>query len=344
MFPSPLLVAPMAGGTSTPELVLAAGRAGALGFLAGGYASAEALAAQIAQLRSSSLAFGVNVFVPSAFVPGAPVPDPAAVAAYRHELEAEAEAYEVQLPPLRDGDRRQDDDGWDAKIDLLVSDPVPFVSFTFGLAPAAVVRSLQRAGTRVIASVTSPAEAALAAETGVDAMAVQHQRAGGHTAAFLPPSGHESAPDAAALVARIRDHVDLPLIGAGGLGDAAAVKAVLRSGAEAVQLGTAFVRTAESGARQLHKDALADLRYTETTMTRAFTGKAARALVNRFVREHSATAPEAYPAVHHLTAPIRAAAAARGDAEALNLWAGTAWRLSREAPAGDVVKDFLRGL
>ncbi len=334
MFPSPIIVAPMAGGTSTPELVVAAARSGGCGFLAAGYKSAEALAAQVAQVRAAGVDFGVNVFVP-----GTTPLDSAALALYRQELEAEAATYGVDLPPVH-----EDDDGWPAKIDLLVSDPVPFVSFTFGLAPASVVQRLQRAGSRVIASVTSVEEARLAAQTGADALTVQHQHAGSHTAAFLPPSGRAPSADTAALVALIRESVDLPLIGAGGLGDAAAVKPVLQAGAVAVQLGTAFVRTAESGARQLHKDALADPQYTETVLTRAFTGKPARALVNRFVRDHTASAPDGYPAIHHLTAPIRAAAAGRGDAGAVNLWAGTAWRQARDVAAGDVVEGFLREL
>ena len=220
---------------------------------------------------------------------------------------------------------------------------MPYVSFTFGLAPASVVRRLQQAGSRVIASVTSVEEAGLAAETGVDALTVQHHHAGSHTAAFLPPSAHAPAPDTAALVSLLRSAVDLPLIGAGGLGSAAEVKPVLAAGAVAVQLGTAFIRTSESGARQLHKDALADPQYTETVLTRAFTGKTARALANRFVRDHP-SAPAGYPAIHHLTAPIRAAAAARGDAGAVNLWAGTGWRQARDVPAADVVEGFLREL
>lgn len=333
MFPSPIVVAPMAGGTSTVDLVVAAARAGGFGYLAAGYKSAQALAGQVAQVRAAGVDFGVNVFVP-----GTIPPDAGALAVYRQELEAEAAAYGVDLPPVF-----EDDDGWQEKIDLLASDPVPLVSFTFGLPPASVVRRLQQAGSRVIASVTGVEEAELAAETGVDALTVQHQHAGSHTAAFLPPSRHAPAPDTAALVSLIRHAVELPLIGAGGLGSPADIKPVLAAGAVAVQLGTAFIRTAESGARQLHKDALADPQYTETVLTRAFTGKPARALANRFVRDHP-YAPAGYPAIHHLTAPIRAAAAAQGDAGGINLWAGTSWRQARDVAAGEVVEGFLREL
>ena len=124
--------------------------------------------------------------------------------------------------------------------------------------------------------------------------------------------------------------------------DAAGLDAVLRAGAAAAQLGTAFLRTDESGARQLHKDALADPHFTRTRLTRAFTGRWARALENEFVRDHP-EAPAAYPAVHHLTAPIRAAAAAAGDAERLNLWAGTGWQQAQAGPVAGILDGLLSG-
>jgi nitronate monooxygenase len=124
--------------------------------------------------------------------------------------------------------------------------------------------------------------------------------------------------------------------------DAAGLDAVLRAGAVAAQLGTAFLRTDQSGAKQLHKDALADPHFTRTRLTRAFTGRQARALENEFVRDHP-EAPEAYPAVHHLTAPIRAAATAAGDAERLNLWAGTGWQKAQAGPVAAVVHGLLAG-
>ncbi|WP_226762036.1 NAD(P)H-dependent flavin oxidoreductase, partial [Arthrobacter sp. SO3] len=225
------------------------------------------------------------------------------------------------------------------------------VSFAFGLPGADVVRAFQRAGSAVLATVTTVAEALEAAGQGVDALVVQHASAGGHSAAFQPrPAGQEASPGAghdtgrpgttAELLARVRSAVGLPLVAAGGVMDRAGLDDVLAAGAEAAQLGTAFLRTDESGARQLHKDALASPRCTQTLLTRAFTGRPARALVNEFVRDHP-DAPEAYPAVHHLTAPLRAAAAAAGDAERLNLWAGTGWQQARTGSVADVMAGLL---
>ncbi|PYI69439.1 2-nitropropane dioxygenase [Arthrobacter livingstonensis] len=342
MFPSPIIVAPMAGGTTTADLALAAQRAGAFAYAAGGYKSAEALSVHLAPLRAAGADFGVNLFVPR----NTPlsVDDAAALARYRTELVVAAGRLGATVPEISpDFVDPRSQDFWDEKLELLLREPVPVVSFTFGLAPAAAVAALQGKGTRVVASVTSVAEALAAAETGVDALVVQHGNAGGHSAAFLPGAG-PGAPTLVELVAQVRAAVGLPLAGAGGIGDAAAAKAVLAAGAEAVQLGTAVLRSDESGARGLHKDALADPAYSSTAVTRAFTGRPARALVNGFVREHSAGAPNAYPEVHFLTGPLRAAAAAAGDRESLNLWAGTAWQKAASGPVAGIIAGFLNEL
>ncbi|WP_125613298.1 nitronate monooxygenase [Specibacter cremeus] len=345
MFSTPLIAAPMAGGTTTPALVHTARRAGAYGFVAGGYLTAQRLADQIAAVRRDGEDFGVNLFVPRP-EPLSPA-DAAALARYRTELEAAAGLLGSTVParPPAATDPAALD-YWDEKVELLLADPVPVVSFTFGLPPVRLVQQLHARDTRIVASVTTVAEARAAADLGVDALVVQHPHAGGHSAAFLPPGPNaETGTDTIAeLVARVRAAVDLPLVGAGGIGDAATAKRVLAAGAQAVQVGTALLRTDESGARPLHKDALADPQYTRTVVTRAFTGRPARALENDFARAHSATAPAAYPEVHFLTGPLRAAAAAVGNPQALNLWAGTAWRQARPGPAAGIVESFLREL
>lgn len=338
LFGARVIAAPMAGGTSTPAFVAAVHAAGGVGFLAAGYKGVAAMQADIRSTRESGARFGMNVFVPD---PDQLAPSAAALAAleeYRLSLRADAARYGVELPPLR----LDDDDEWQGKIDALLADPVELVSFAFGLPGAEVVRALQRAGSAVLATVTSVAEARQAAEQGVDAVVVQHASAGGHSAAFLPGSARDSAAPGttAELVAAVRAAVALPLAAAGGIMDAAGLDRALAAGAEAGQLGTAFLRTDESGARQLHKDALASPHFTQTELTRAFTGRWARALVNEFVRDHP-DAPEAYPAVHHLTAPLRAAAAAAGDPERLNLWAGTGWQRARAGSVAEVMAALL---
>jgi nitronate monooxygenase len=129
--------------------------------------------------------------------------------------------------------------------------------------------------------------------------------------------------------------IELPLVAAGGIGDGAGVAAVLAAGAAAAQVGTAFLRAPEAGTNPAHRAALAA--ETPTALTRAFTGRLARGLVNRFLLEHSEAAPPAYPQIHHATAPVRAAARERRDAEGFNLWAGQTHRLAMERPAAEIV-------
>jgi nitronate monooxygenase len=343
IFGTPIIAAPMAGGTSTPAFVSAVHAAGGLGFLAAGYKTVEAMQAEIRSTRAAGARFGMNVFVPD---PSQLEPSEALRAQleeYRSRLRADAGRYGAEVPPLR----LDDDDAWRDKIAALLEDPVELVSFAFGLPGPDVVRALQRAGSAVLATVTTPAEALEAAGQGVDALVVQHASAGGHSAAFQPraerqndSTGGGQPGTTAELVTRVRSAVGLPLVAAGGVMDRAGLNAVLAAGAQAAQLGTAFVRTDESGARQLHKDALASPHFSETQLTAAFTGRPARALVNEFVRDHT-DAPEVYPAVHHLTAPLRAAAAAAGDPERLNLWAGTGWQRAQAGSVADVLAGLL---
>ena len=320
-----IVVAPMAGGPTTADLVIAAGRAGALGFLAAGYKTPEAMAAEITAVRAATAEpFGVNVFVP-----GAPYRDAAALAGYLGTLG----------PGL--GDASWDDDGFDGKIAALLADPPAVTSFTFGCPPPGVIRALQDAGSAVAVTVTSPGEARLAAEAGADAVCVQGYEAGAHRGTF----GNDDAPGRdrglLSLIGEVAAVTGLPQIAAGGIMGPRQVRAVLAAGAAAVQCGTAFLRSPESGAHPLHKAALADPRYTATTVTRAFSGRPARGLVNEFIIEHS-DAPPAYPEINNATRPLRAAAAARGDTERMSLWAGQGYRLAAELPAAEIV-DRLRG-
>lgn len=330
----PIIAAPMAGGASTPELVRSISAGGGLGFLAAGYKTPEALARQITDVhRSPRRPFGVNVFVPAP-----PLTDRAAVDAYRLELEATAREHGVEFPPIREAD----DDWFAAKVALLIEHRAPVVSFTFGLPPADAVNGLHAVDACVIATVTSVREAALAAERGVDLLCVQGPEAGGHRATFTTAEEPETIP-LPELVSTVRGLSALPLIAAGGIHSGAGIAALLAAGADAVQLGTAFLRTVESGAQQAHKDALVDPGFDRTVVTRAFSGRPARGLCNAFIAEHDATAPPAYPQVHHLTSGLRADAGRRGDADGLALWAGTGFRSALAEPASAVLARLWPG-
>ncbi|MGW5253540.1 nitronate monooxygenase [Streptomyces sp. NPDC004012] len=320
----PVLAAPMSGGPSTPALVAAAARAGGLGFLAAGYKTSQAFAEQIQAVRAEDVRFGVNVFVPNALPVSA-----GDYRSYAQAIQAEATRYGLHLP---DGDPIEDDDQWKDKIDLLVTSPVPVVSFTFGLPDRATVAALHKAGTTVLQTVTSPAEARGAADVGVDAVVVQASAVGGHYATFTPTHLPPPAP-LPELIAQVRRAVPLPVIAAGGLATHADVANALGAGAEAVMAGTVLLRTEESGASAPHKGALVDPAFGTTVVTRAFTGRPARALRNYFIGRYESIAPAGYPALHHLTAPMRKAATEAGDTRFIHLWAGTGHRHARSEPA-----------
>ena len=315
----PIVQAPLAGGPSTTALAVAVGEAGALGFLAAGYRKAEDVRAEIRELREHTAApFGVNVFVP-----GEANVDEAALERYVEQLGPEA------------GDARFDDDHWEAKLAVLREERVPLASFTFGCPPADVIASLRDLGTDVWVTITGPAEASAAAAAGATALVTQGIEAGGHRAIWVDSEDAEEL----ALLPLLRLAADaapgLPLVAAGGISDGPAVAAALAAGASAVQVGTAFMRATEAGTNAAHRAALGE--EAPTALTRAFTGRQARGIANRFMEEHSDAAPIAYPHVHHATAPLRRVARERGDAQGFNVWAGQAHRLAVEAPAAEIV-------
>ena len=323
-FRVPIVQAPLAGGASTPALTAAVVRAGGFGFVAAGYRTPDALREDIRATRELADApFGVNVFVPG---------HAAARPSYQRYIEALRDEAGRQGVAL--GEPRFEDDGWEAKLALLEDDPVAAVSFTFGCPPADVVARLQAAGSSVWVTVTDVAEAEGAAQAGADVLIVQGIEAGGHRASFVDAEGAGDY-GLLALLQLVGAHVDLPLVGSGAIAAGGALAAVLAAGAQAAQIGTAFMRCPEAGTAPAHREALAA--DTPTRLTRAFTGRQARGIVNRFLREHSADAPLAYPEIHHVTAPLRAAGRAAGDADMINLWAGQAHELARDAPAAEVV-------
>lgn len=338
----PIVGAPMAGGPSTPELVAAVSRAGGLGMLAAGYLSPEDLRARIAATRElladgegggSPAAFGVNLFVPGIDID-------AGWDAYRERLGEDFPDVELPDEPT------WSDDDWIDKIFLLTSEEnrVPVVTFTFGLPTVNVIDALHRVGTLLGATVTNARDAQRALDIGVDFLVVQGAGAGGHQSTFNvdeEPEELGTADAVAAVVDALRDRGALPeIVASGGVGKREDVRELLDAGATAVQIGTLLLTATEAGTRGTHREALL-AGGRGTVLTRAFSGRPARALANDFTRAYDAVAPEAYPHVHYLTSPIRSAAAEKGDPEGLNLWAGTGYEGCREAPAADILADLV---
>ena len=311
----PVIVAPMAGGPSTPELAAAATNAGGLGFIAAGLLPPDAFAERIiAAQKLTSGPLGVNLFVPQ---PSAGTP--ATFKAYAAALAAEAEHYGVRL-----GEPRYDDDDWAAKLDGVHDLRPEAVSFTFGLPTMGGCSRLQNAGITTVATVTTVLEAEMASARGAGALVAQGPSAGGHRATFDPVAKPDCQP-LAVLLAALSARVDAPIVAAGGLATSDDVNGVIRAGAVAAQLGTAFLLAHEAGTNPVHRAALKDPNFTETVVTRAFTGRYARGLRNRFIDEHEAEAPFGFPEIGKLTGPLQAASSKGNDPHGMALWAGTAF-------------------
>ena len=328
----PIVQAPMGGGPSTPALAAAVSGAGGIGFLAAGYKTVDALRADIGAARSLTsvgTAFGVNVFAAPGHGTGA-----MDVPGYAATLAVEADRTGAGL-----GQPRWDDDSYTDKLDLLRAERVAVVSFTFGCPSPAVVQGLHDAGSAIWVTVTTSDEAAAAHAVGADAVIVQGVEAGGHRGSF-----DDEAPGDIGLLALLQlvqaaVGDQLPLVATGGIATGRGIAAVLAAGAAAAQLGTAFMLCPEAATAAAQREAIA-VGQAPTALTRAFTGRTARGIVNRFLREHSADAPSAYPEIHHLTAPIRAAARQGGDPDGFHLWAGQAYTLTQSRPAAELVSGL----
>jgi nitronate monooxygenase len=287
----------------------------------------EVFAERLAAARGlTSGPIGANLFVPQ---PSAG--NPADIERYAAALTPEAERYGAQL-----GEPRFDDDHWAAKIDVLLDVRPDVASFTFGVPSAEECGRLRKAGITVVGSVTTLAEAQTALASGVDALAVQGPSAGGHRGTF-DPGAQPAAQPLDELLAEVRAAVDVPVVAAGGLMTADDVGRVLVAGAAAAQLGTAFLLADEAGSSPVHRAALKDPRFTETAVTKAFSGRYARGLRNRFIDEHEGEAPLGYPEVHWLTSPLRAAAVRAGDPHAVNVWAGTGFEKTGSGSVADIM-------
>ncbi len=326
----PIIGAPMAGGPTTPALAAAVSEAGGLGFLAAGYKTPDVVAAEVDAVRAATTApIGVNLFVLRPYQPEATLLD-----AYRRSLQREAERLGAEL-----GEARWEDDYWRAKIDLMLDLGPEVVSFTFGCPSAAVLRQLADRGVLSTVTVTSVAEAQVAAAHGAASLCVQGHDAGGHRGTWDLEADPETTP-LRDLVSAVIAVVDLPVVAGGGISDRDGVRSVIDEGAVAAQIGTAYLLAQEAGTNPTHRAALVNPMLTETATTRAYTGRWARGLANRFMADHL-DAPAGYPHLHHLTSPLRKAAVAAGDVEVAQLWAGTGHAQARDAGAADITRSLV---
>lgn len=330
--PIPILQAPMVG-ASSPEMAVAVSRAGGMGSLGAGAMAPQDIEPAVAALRRETEApFGVNLFV-------VPPARPEAVEVDQAIARLAPWYAELGLPPPAVPNDFAPD--FEAQLAALTRAAPVVASFTFGILSRDQVKALQAAGSFVVGTATTVAEARAWAEAGADGICAQGFEAGGHRGHFL------DAPEASlvgtlALTALIRQAVDLPVIAAGGIMDGRGVAAVLALGASAAQMGTAFLLSDQTGVSGAWRRTLADVDDEATRLTRAFSGRYARGIENRFMREMRGVQDEvpAYPVQNRLTQPLRAAAAKADDPEMLSLWAGQGARLAQGGDAGEMVRRW----
>ncbi len=331
----PVFQAPMAGGPSTPALTAAVSAAGGLGSYGAGYLPADALREAIRATRAlTDRPFCVNLFAPEPERP-APAPDEVAralapLAPFRTEVGLPAAAPASPGQPFRE------------QLRVVLEERVPVFSTTFGALSPEDVAALARSGAFVMGTATSAREARALEATGVHAIVAQSGEAGGHRGTFLGPVEGGLA-GTLSLVPQIVDAVRLPVVAAGGIMDGRGVAAALALGASAAALGTAFLACPESGASRPYKEAILARRDAdETTLTRAFSGRWARGLRNRFTEALAAAPALPYPLQNSLTADLRREAAKAGKADLLSLWAGQGVALARARPAGELLRAIVR--
>ncbi len=334
----PIIQAPMAGAQGS-ALAIAVCNAGGLGALPCAMLAPDAIRAEIAAVRASTLApFNLNFFCHAS-----PVPDEAREARWRSSLAPYHREYGIDAGSIPAGAGRVPFDATTAALVEALRPPV--VSFHFGLPGEALLARVRATGARILSSATTVDEARWLASRGVDAIIAQGLEAGGHRGHFLD---HDLTRQLGtfALLPQVVAAVDVPVIAAGGIATAEGVAAAMAFGAAGVQVGTAFLLCHEASTNALHRAALASPDAAHTALTNLFTGRPARGIVNRLMRElgpmHDA-AP-AFPLATAAIAPLRAAAEQRGAADFTPMWAGQNARACRPLPAAEVLRDLARGL
>ena len=325
----PIIQAPMAG-ASTPALAIAVSTTGGLGSLGLAMHTQKSLRKDCAEVSAAGAPYNANFFVHSE-----PVDDPARTA----EISSLLAPYYLELGLGQVPDAVSVPSFNQTHLEAVLDLRPAVVSFHFGLPTSDAFKAIKAAGLFTMSSATNVAEARELEARGIDAVIAQGFEAGGHRATFSEPyeRGHVGT---LALVPQIVDAVSIPVIAAGGIGDGRGIAAALALGASAVQLGTAFLTCPESAAHPLYRRALNEARADKTQITHAFSGRPARGLENRYLREmagHEDTYPD-FPILNTLTGPLRKASANQNNPDFMSLWSGQSAAMSRNLPASELIQ------
>jgi len=329
----PIIQAPMAGGATTPELVAAVSNAGGLGSLGAGYMTPDEIRAIIKKTRAlTDKPFAVNLFVPEEHHTNDDQIERAriVVQASCPELNFTIPAIKAPFSPP-----------FEAQMNILLEEKIPVFSFTFGIPSRAWIDAFKKIDSKLIGTVTSLDEAKLLEENGIDIIIAQGSEAGGHRGTFLK-NAENTLINLSSLITSLIKHINTPIIAAGGIMTAKDIVNALSLEASAVQMGTAFLCCTESGIHPLYKKLLLNLSQDETILTRAFSGKFARGIKNKFItrmqlHEHDILD---YPIQNALTSAMRKEAQKQNNTDFMSMWAGQSAYLCKEISAAKLIEDF----
>ena len=335
----PIIQAPMAGGITTSELVAEVSNAGGLGSIGAGYMTPVQIREQIIEIKQlTSNPFSINLFVPNEFF----------------VIQDEIDSANQVLQPLRDelGIRDEDRmeipqfedelDTFHEQIKVVIEEKVPVCSFTFGIPSAEVIRELKQHNIILMGTATTVEEAIEVEKAGMDIVIVQGSEAGGHRGSFLLHA-QESLIGLMSLIPQTVDQVNIPVVAAGGIMDGRGLMASVCLGASGVQMGTAFLTTSESGAPAIQKEEILYAHEDQTVLTRAFSGKWARGIKNKYISEmqqHEATLPD-FPVQNALTKGIRSASSSQKNPDFMSLWSGQSPRLAEKQTVSKLIKKMI---
>lgn len=327
----PIIQAPMAGGATTPALIAAVSNSGGLGSLAAGYMTADEIRNVIKQIKElTDNPFCVNLFIPQPHQATSEQIETArnAIQDVCKELNIHIDSVKPPYAP-----------SFEEQMNVLLDEKVPVFSFTFGIPSENWIQDFKKNGTKIIGTATSQEEAIMLEKQSVDAVVAQGMEAGGHRGTFLGKA-EEALINTALLTSLITKHIKIPVIAAGGIMDAKGVYMAMKSGASGVQMGTAFLCCHESGINPLYKQSLLNNKHDTTTLTRAFSGKLARGLLNKFIirmQSHENTILD-YPIQNALTSIMRKEAGKKNTNDFMSMWAGQGAHLCKVLPASKLIK------
>ncbi|TLS50063.1 DUF561 domain-containing protein [Paenibacillus antri] len=326
----PILQAPMAGGPTTPDLAAAVSNAGGLGSIGAGYLAPDRIRDTIREIRQrTDRPFGINLFVPEQ-----PCTSEATIA----EMNDFLNSFRVELGIASNPSTPKSAESFEDQIRILLEESVPVVSFTFGMPSEDVIQALKARGTTVLGTATTVEEAQALEAAGVHAIVAQGSESGGHRGTFLKDAA-DALIGTMALVPQVVEHVSVPVVAAGGIMDGRGLIASLALGASAIQMGTAFLASPESGAHPAYKQKIMSSTEDCTEVTYAYSGKAARGIRTKFMEEfrnYQGAIPP-YPIQNAMTRDIRQTAAQANLPEYMSLWAGQGLRLADDRSAASII-------